>query len=370
MRDTLICTVGTSLKNNIAGQQESPLYPLLAAHNAKGVVLELLKRSPQDRLNGAEINSIHSIIVGKHLNLCENLVFLVSDTPDGFLTGQILNHYYTNPRNADRFTTVSVKTIEGLTDQDVKRFRNEGMRNLVRLIGQEARVLGSNRLLINATGGYKAQISFAGMIGQALEIPVCYLFERFSEVIQLPPQPVALDLSFWLEHVDIFFDLEEGIESDQPFSSPDERFATIVDDTNVDNRWLTFLSPTGQLYHETFRYHFAHSAKSLLPPDSGLPLEKKKIRYEDDNKGKHKGLRNFLDKLKNYPYVKEIYTYYYNPNLNEPVRFRKSAKGKTGQIEGIYSNVGATTKFDLITTAQNSRQLQACIADLNDGLTS
>ena len=57
-----------------------------------------------------------------------------------------------------------------------------------------------NTIAINATGGYKAQISFAGMIGQALGIPVYYLFEKFSKVIKLPPQPVALDLSLWLEN--------------------------------------------------------------------------------------------------------------------------------------------------------------------------
>ena len=364
-RDTLICTVGTSLNNNIIGQNESPLHSLLMANNARGVALELLKHSPEDRLNGAEINSIHSIIAGKRLDRLDNLIFLVSDTPVGSLTGRILSHVYENPRNAERFESVSVKTIDGLTDQDVKRFRNDGLRNLVRLIGQEARLHGSERIVINATGGYKAQISFAGMIGQALEIPVCYLFERFSEVIELPPQPVSLDLAFWLDHVELFFDLEDGIESDGPFNQPDERFATILDTVQVEKRWLTFLSPTGQLFHESLRHRFTLSSSTILPPDSGIKSEHKKIRYEDDSRGKHKGLEIFLNKLRESPFVKEIYTHYYNPSLNVPIRFRKSAKDPRHQLEGIFSNAGATTKFDIITTAQNSRQMQACIAELN-----
>ncbi|OPY90894.1 MAG: CRISPR-associated protein (Cas_APE2256) [Syntrophus sp. PtaU1.Bin208] len=368
MRDTLICTVGTSLKNNINGQKESPLYSLLMEGNAKGVALELLKNSPEDRLNGAEINSIHSIISGKRLDRLENLVLLVSHTPDGDLTGSILSHVYDNPRNAERFAAVSVKAIAGLTDQDVKRFRNEGLRNLVRLIGQEARLKGSERLLINATGGYKAQISFAGMIGQALEIPVCYLFERFSEVIELPPQPVSLDLTFWLDHVELFFDLEEGIETDTPFNLPDERFATIVDEVQVENLWLSNLSPTGQLFHETFRHRFALSSSTILPPDSGISPETKKIHYEDDNRGKHKGLEIFLNKIRKLPYVTEIYTHYFNPRLNVPIRFRKSAKDPRCRVEGVFSNAGATTKFDITTNAKNSRQLQSCIADLSDKL--
>lgn len=366
MRDTLICTVGTSLKNNISGQNESPLYSLLMANNARGVALELLKHSLEDRLNGAEINSIHSIIAGKRLDRLDNLIFLVSDTPDGSLTGRILRHVYENPRNAERFESVSVKTIAGLTDQDVKRFRNEGLRNLVRLIGQEARLHGSERIVINATGGYKAQISFAGMIGQALEIPVCYLFERFSEVIELPPQPVSLDLAFWLDHVELFFDLEDGIESDGPFNQPDERFATILDTVQVEKYWLTILSPTGQLFHESLRHRFTLSSSTILPPDSGIKPEHKKIRYEDDNRGKHKGMEIFLNKVRERPFVKEIYTHYYNPSLNVPIRFRKSAKDPRHQLEGIFSYAGVTTKFDIITTAQNSRHIQACIAELND----
>jgi putative CRISPR-associated protein (TIGR02619 family) len=340
------------------------------SQNAKGIALELMKNAPDNRLNGAEINSIHSIIAGKRLSRLENIIFLVSDTADGELTGRILNHFYESPRNAERFASVSVKSVKGLSDQDVKRFRNEGLRNLVRLIGEEARLKGSERLVINATGGYKAQISFAGMIGQALEIPVCYLFERFSEVIELPPQPVSLDLTFWLDYVELFFDLDEGLESGEPFSLPDERFATLVDNLEIGKHHLTGLSPTGQLFHETFRHRFSNCSSFLLPPDSEIPPENKKIRYEDDNRGKHKGLENFLDKLRQLPYIKEIYTHYYNPSLNVPIRFRKSAKGLAGQVEGIFSNAGATTKFDIVTTARNNRQLQACIADLCNTSTS
>jgi hypothetical protein len=163
--------------------------------------------------------------------------------------------------------------------------------------------------------------------------------------------------------------LDEGLESGQPFTLPDERFATLVDSFQVEKIQLTGLSPTGQLFHEMFRHRFSSCSVSLLPPDSGIKPEHKKIRYEDDNKGKHKGLEIFLNKMRQIPYVKEIYTHYYNPSLNAPSRFRKSAKGLAGQVEGIFSNAGATTKFDIVTTAQTRRQLQACIADLNDSLT-
>ncbi|MGI5862875.1 MAG: putative CRISPR-associated protein [Myxococcales bacterium] len=70
-----------------------------------------------------------------------------------------------------------------------------GLRNLVRAIGKIARDAGGPEwVAINATGGYKAQIAVAVLIGQALGSPVFYKHERFeSEVIAFPPMPVSFD---------------------------------------------------------------------------------------------------------------------------------------------------------------------------------
>jgi len=66
------------------------------------------------------------------------------------------------------------------------------------------------------------------------------------------------------------------------------------------------------------------------------------------------------------PYVSEIYTFYFNPDLNIPIRFRKSAKGAVDQVEGHFSGNGATTKFIVLTTAKTEEENRACIADLNN----
>lgn len=366
MRDILICTVGTSLISNIKNQDnDKDIKTFCEKKNVKGTAVALSRYGADNRLCGAEINSIHSVLKARYLSERNTLIFLVSDTDEGRFSGQVLKLLFENQRYPDHFKEVHYSVLEGLTDEDISRFRNEGLRNLVRMLGQAVNRYGSNRLLINATGGYKAQISFAGMIGQALETPVCYMHERFSEVILLPPQPVSLDLAFWLDHADLFFELEHGIEKPLNEINTDERFLSLVDETSVDGTFLSALSPTGQLYHETFRYRFGQQRSTLLPPPSEIDPSMKKVRYEDKNTGKHKGLDVYFRKLAEVPYVKEIYTHYYNPDLNEPKRFRRSSKGLVGQIEGIFSNAGATTKFDLITTA-TTRELAACIADLNN----
>lgn len=366
MRDILVCTVGTSLIGNIIRSNDLDLKKCYEENNSQGIAVELCRHAPDDRLCGAEINSINSIIEKCHLTSRGALKLLVSDTDEGQFIGRVLCQYYKSSKNKSRFEVADFEVIEGLNDVDVNRFRNEGLRNLVRHISKTVKQYSSERILINATGGYKAQISFAGMIGQALEIPVCYLFEKFSEVIQLPPQPVSLDLSFWLEYVDLFFQLDSSFEADEIFELPDERFQSLIENIEVNGQYLYSLSPIGQLFHESLQYRFNQQRSILLPASSSIPVKKRKIRYEDSNKGKHKGLEQYLEKVKPVSYLKEIYTHYYNPDLTKPNTFRKSAKGLPGQVEGWFSNNGSLTKFDIITTAKTPQALQACIVDLNE----
>jgi len=366
MRSILISTIGTSLIGNISYSDNSDLKRLLETKNAKGIAVELCKVSPDERLCGAEINSINSIVEKGYLAKRSVLKLLTSDTENGRFIAEVLYHYFENSKNKNRFEDVDYEMVEGLTDEDVKSFKNVGLKNLVRLICEAVRSYSSDPILINATGGYKAQISFAGMIGQALEIPVCYMFERFAEVIELPPLPVSFDLSLWLDNAELFYDLDAGIKTDNMLDLPDKRYDSLVEHIQEGKKHLYALSPTGLLFHESFRYRFKQQASELLPKPSTIPIEKKKIRYEDNNADKHKNLENYLNKIKAVSYVDGIYTHYYNPDLTKPNRFRKSSKGVENQLEGCFSNAGALTKFDIITTAKKPQELQACMVDLNE----
>jgi putative CRISPR-associated protein (TIGR02619 family) len=363
VRNVLICTVGTSLKGNLASAKERKFAELLSQANVKGIALELSATEPDNHLTGAEINSITSIIKKGLLNNRTHLYLLLSDTDDGVLIGNILKAYYERHQNLCGFEHIQSSVIKGLSDQSPHRFKTEGLRNLVKAIAEIVKKHGAESVLINATGGYKAQISFAGMIGQALEIPVCYLFEKFSEVIELPPQPVSLDLSFWLENASLFFDLAgDGVEKNP--TEKNARFASLVDEIEVEGTKLIGLSATGQLFHEMFQHRFQKQREMLLPPDSGLDPEGKVIKYEDSNGGRHYGLEAYLKNLRKVSYVKRIYTYYFNPRLPGKNYFKPSSKGDLSQVEGGYSDGKATTKFDIVTTAESIDKRDAAIADL------
>jgi len=363
MRSVLICTVGTSLIGNIEKSGDAQLKEFVRKKNIKGLTLALADLKPSDRMIGAEISSIASILDKKILQERTYLYLLVSDTEDGVFIGNVLKSCFERKQTPMSFEKVIVQRITGLMDESPRRFRSEGLRNLVRVIAEIVRKHDSSSILINATGGYKAQISFAGLIGQALEIPVCYLFERFSEVIELPPQPVSLDMAFWLSNASLFYDLAgEGIDSDPSETEP--RFSSLVETVEEGGRKLSTFSATGQLFHETFLHLFEKQRTLLLPPDSGLAPEEKNIKFEDHNSGKHKGLKEYLNKIRQVSYVTRIYTHYYNPDLPLKNYFRFPKDGNVSKIEGGYGDGKRTTKFDILTTAKTMDQRNAAIADL------
>lgn len=324
MRNTLICTVGTSLLNNLKYSQEEAIKQAFESQNWKQLSLLLLKKNNTDRLCGAEINSITSICEKGLLSHKMRLIFLVSDTSDGKNIGQLLKQYYNDKNNPIIFETVDVRTLEGLRDDDVIAFKKEGLKNLVREISTEVRNYSPEVIAINATGGYKAQISFAGMIGQALDIPVYYLFEKFSEVIELPPQPIALDLGFWLDHYLIFekLELEQTIEKSEFQSELDiNYFQSLIDEENIDDTFYVSLSAMGVLFNERSRLQFAKQERtllSLIPQDDTNP-ENKAINLRDDH-GKD-FLTAFAKKLRRSPYVvKIINSLPFNPKQITPIK--------------------------------------------------
>ncbi len=333
MRNTLICTVGTSLFNNLKHSQDKDIQQAFEQRNIQKLSLLLLTYKSTDRLCGAEINSIASICNKGFLQDYIRLIFLVSDTPDGQEIGNLLKLYYENSSNEIKFGSVEVRVLQGLRDDDVLAFKQQGLKNLVREISTEVRKFSSATVAINATGGYKAQISFAGMIGQALEIPVYYLFEKFSEVIELPPQPVSLDLGLWLDNYVLFEQLESEqtsekaqIEAEHDLSS--EYLKTLIDEEEIDGTQYITLSAMGILFNERSRLQFEKQETAILSliPQDDTPPEKKQIHLRDDH-GKDV-LQEFSQRICQSPYVKSVVNSLpYNPRQTEPIR-RTYSNGK------------------------------------------
>src|SRR5205823_12850906 len=126
---------------------------------------------------------------------------------------------------------VEAVEVADLQDEDPKRFRTKGLRNLVRGLCRVVRERSAAACAINATGGYKAQIAVAVLLGQALGIDVYYMHERFSEIIAFPPMPVSLDYEVWLRFSGWLTKLETDFVPRSTIEEDgwDERYESLVD---------------------------------------------------------------------------------------------------------------------------------------------
>ena len=373
MPHTLLCTIGTSLlypnlSNLIREQQTDPICIALAkaysARNWSAVATELRQIDPTERICGAEINSVtdlltQGVVERGYLHLFH------SETDDGKAIAETLEAYF----KQDRWE-VEIHCVKGLRDDEPDLFRTQGLRNLAKLFGEQVRESRQNYIpcAINATGGYKAQIAIAVLMGQALDIPVYYKHERFDAIIPFPPMPVALDFSLWERASGMFMVLSkrDACEPWKRFEDDwDERFEPLVNRVEIEGEDCLELSATGQIFHETFRSRFQQLKATHLPPAAmRSEQEPPKLGHHAYNRARNSIEKFLQDVTDARPYVRYCYSTYWNPDLSESTRFRLSGR----EVQGIYSNGTWCVKFKVFTTEADENQLPVVAADLNEWL--
>ncbi len=362
MRNNLICTVGTSLLTNLDRAQNDPRAPLVSAwqaRDARALAGALRQAGAEDRLCGAEVNSIAGLVAKKFVAPDCKLHFLHSDTDEGRFIAAVLEHYYKDTH------TVQILPVPDLQDADPRRFASVGLRNLARCVCRTAREYGAANCAINATGGYKAQIALATLLGQAIGIPVYYKHEKFDQIVAFPPMPVALDFELWMRKSGTLFLLDRN---DTVKATPDmlenwdETDDNLFERETVDGQNYVALSPVGQIFHETFRERFRTNRDQVLPP-AVRGSEKRPPKWEDSGHMRaNPEVMEFMQETTRQPWVTGCATWYFNPGLPGTTRFRLGAKG----IEGVFSNGTWCAKFRVDTSAKTEGQKNAVVAALND----
>ncbi len=338
-RHALLCTAGTSLlETNLSRLPHVPfelpprweaLKEALDAGQWHRLARELLQIDPMHRLCGAEINTVQESIQRGRVAL-RHLIFLVSDTERGRQTGEVLTHYFRARRDL-HLQTVEYDVVEGLQDADPKRFRSQGLRNLVRRIGHWVRHFGREYVAIDATGGYKAQIAVAVLLGQAMDLPVFYKHERFNQIIDFPPLPVTFDWEVLAQHADLLHLLVRGeLLSRDEMGDFDERLLVLLNEVEVDGQLLYELSATGQVYLEAFWVRYPR-APHLTPAENREPPRLRSHQYPA-------GLEKHLYRIwEQNDWITRIYALDYSGQQGiRGVRFRVQKQGDTSLLVGTY----------------------------------
>lgn len=384
MRHTLICTLGTSLfYPNLKNLPTKDTYNTWLDRQPEGdravfsldlvttlktafdqkdwntLALQLTDLPANTRLCGAEINSITDLLHRGYCTTNARIVLCHSETDEGNAIAEVLRHYYELAGHP-----VECKQIEGLQDKTPKTFRTKGLRNLVKAMSQVVLDRGAQYCAINATGGYKAQIAIGVLLGQALQMPVYYKHERFSEIIAFPPMPVSLDFNLWLANSGwlMALDQTDKIPAAALDTDWEEALESLIEREQDQGIEYVRLSPTGQIFHTAFKDRYRSELDQLLPP-AVLPKQKRSPKITDHSWGNGlKPIQRYLQRITDdCPYVMQCITEYWNPDLSRKDHFR--LKGE--QIEGIFSNGTWTVKFIVETTSTTPGQRNACIYDLN-----
>jgi putative CRISPR-associated protein (TIGR02619 family) len=181
-----ICTAGTS----IAGG------PLRAGESREAFCARLDEKVQRDRAEkggrdallvraSAETNGLARAGAGKH----DEIVFLVSETEDGGICGENLVGLVERELGC-RARCIQIR---GLQVGDGRRFRSDGIANLLEAMERISADRMPDEIHLNATGGFKGTVPYLVLYGMFKGVKVSYVYEFSDTLITLPPFPVEFD---------------------------------------------------------------------------------------------------------------------------------------------------------------------------------
>jgi putative CRISPR-associated protein (TIGR02619 family) len=240
---TILATVGTSLLGNTRRdlQVEQPNTAQLANYLRHTGAVQA----------SAETNALSRLIQAQ-----DRIVFLCSQTPEGRQCAVALASHY---RNAGYET--DMVEVPDLTYTE-SRFKMRGLQSLVAtLIDQIRREKAQARqVLINATGGFKAEIAYATLVGLLFDVPVYYIHEAFRDIIEMPPTPISWDYSLLADYEEFF----EWLSADlRPTPEADQRLRSLPGEVRLllaEEDGFTLLSPAGEAFYEAYHDRLAQAA--------------------------------------------------------------------------------------------------------------
>lgn len=275
MSAVILTTVGTSLLNN------SQRINLTLDQE----ILDYLRQDPKKA--SAESNSLSRI-----WQAGDGIVLLHSATPEGRKAADLLRQYW-----EQKGAPCEKVEIDGLA-YEAQGFVDYGLKQFVQTLAGEIRKARrkGKEVIINATGGFKAEIAYATALGLIFKVPVYYIHEKFQEVVKLPPSPFGWDSEILQQNEDFFTWIDAEL---RPRAEVESRVKSLVYQQEV--RLLlentpdgyTVLSPLGQAYLEAFRYE--------LDQAKNVPIYfSKKARHTWDNfdPSTKKNYRRLLDRLR------------------------------------------------------------------------
>lgn len=181
---TIIFTSGTSVFGNLARHGFDPRSAAITAQ----VNRQFLERlGDQANELSAEVGTLSALGAGAG----DQAILLTTDSALGRAAAALVKHITEIHLGVE----VTVTTIEGLTLDAADEFRRRGLPALVDHIDSavaEARSSGREPV-ISVGAGINAVVPYTAVYAMLRRVPICYRFQQTTQIIHLPPLPLAFD---------------------------------------------------------------------------------------------------------------------------------------------------------------------------------
>ncbi len=245
MTHLIINTVGTSLLGNAKRLNlESDTQ-----------ILEYLRNDP--RAASAETNALDRLLEDS-----DRAVLLYSQTSEGKRCAELIQAHIQRSHRCE------IEEVQGLSYAE-KGFVQHGLKNFVQSLAKHIRKAKHDGLepIINATGGFKAEIAYATAVGLVFKTPVKYIHEKFGDIVTLPVTPFGWDSSIFALNKTFF----DWIEAEPRFTRDvKSRVIGLVDAEAVsmlledDGDDITMLSPLGEAYLNAYQDEIESDRTEIL----------------------------------------------------------------------------------------------------------
>jgi putative CRISPR-associated protein (TIGR02619 family) len=184
MSRTILCTTGTSVAQ---GRPEGAAIEKHINERVRSMSQQYGAKSEEfQRRICAEINSLRAL----RARNSDRVVLVHTDTDDGRACAEAIVRLV-----EDNFgSKTTMRRVEGLQATDARRFRVEGVKNLLSLLDHLVAEAGTTEVVLNPTGGFKSVVPFVTLFGLFRGLKVVYLFEHSEELIALPSVPLTYDV--------------------------------------------------------------------------------------------------------------------------------------------------------------------------------
>jgi putative CRISPR-associated protein (TIGR02619 family) len=263
---TIITTTGTSLLINAARDLNKKNHEVTEED-----LRHFFERVDTEKAC-AETNSLSKIADNR-----DEIVLLYTSTKEGEMCAKVV----ASKLKKEGWTNIELRQLH-LEENEVQ-FERKGLRELVNtLIEEITKAQRQDReVIINATGGFKAEVAYTTMVGMIFQVPVKYIYQFFKNPITFPVLPVTWNIDLLLEYEEFFswIDCEprKNLEVEQRLSYLPDRAAISALLLPPDNDNEVFLSPAGQILWSRVRQQKELAEMIEEPPASKIANSQNKI---------------------------------------------------------------------------------------------